>query len=91
MRTTNQPPKDSPPVQKPTNYRAMKRRTERNLIAGGFIILLIVGGGLVGLIYGLNAMLQSWLCIGGAVAVLSGIWLIFKVIEKFINSTDESA
>lgn len=68
----------------------MKRRTERNLIVGGFVILVVVGGGLVGLIYGLDAMVQSWACIGGAVALLGGIWLIFRVIEKFINSTDES-
>jgi len=79
-----------PPAEKPTNYRALRRRTERNLIVGGFIILVVVGGGLVGLIYGLDAMFQSWLCIGGAVALLGGIWLIFKVIEKFIDATDES-
>ena len=79
-----------PPAEKPTNYREMKRRTERNLIVGGFVILVVVGGGLVGLIYGLSAMFQTWLCIGGAVALLGGIGLIFKVIEKFINSTDES-
>ena len=78
-----------PPAEKPTNYRAMKRGTERNLIIGGFVILVVVGGGLVGGLYGFNAMLQSWLCIGGAVGLLGGIWLIFKVIEKFINSTEE--
>ncbi len=79
-----------PPAERPTDYRAMKRRTERNLIVGGFIILVVVGGSLVGVLYGFDAMFQSWLCIGGAVALLGGIGLIFKVIEKFINSTDES-
>jgi len=67
----------------------MKARTERNLIIGGFIILFIVGGGLIALLWGAEAMLQSWACIGGAVGLLGGIWLIFKVIEKFINSTEE--
>jgi protein-S-isoprenylcysteine O-methyltransferase Ste14 len=86
---TNRPSKDLLPAEIPTNYRAMKRRTERNLIVGGFVILVVVGGGLVGVLYGFDAMLQSWLCMGGAVALLGGMWLIFKVIEKFINLTDE--
>ncbi|HZY41158.1 MAG TPA: hypothetical protein VFF59_04070 [Anaerolineae bacterium] len=85
----NRPPEDSPRAEAPTNYRQMKRRTERNLIVGGFIILFVVGGGLVGLLYGVEAMLQSWLCISGGVALLGGFVLIFKLLETISKSGDE--
>jgi hypothetical protein len=73
----------------PTNLRELHRRTQRNLIIGGFIILFTVGGGLVFLFYGAEAMVGSWLCMGGAVAVLGVFYLIFKVLEAWSKSGDE--
>ena len=51
------------------------------MILGGFAILFVVGGGLVWYFYGLEAALASWFCMGGAVALFGGLWLILKLME----------
>lgn len=82
-------PKDSPPAEKPTNYRAMTRQTERNLIIGGFIIMFVVGGGLIALLWGIEAMLQSWLCMGGGALLLFVFVIIFRMLDIISRSRDE--
>ncbi len=51
-------------------------RTERNLIIGGFIIMFVVGRGLIALLWGIEGMLQSWLCIGGGTLLLFAFVII---------------
>ena len=69
----------------PTDLRGHRQRTERDLILGGFAILFVVGGGLVWYLYGLEAALASWVCMGGAVALFGGLWLILKFMEIWIT------
>jgi hypothetical protein len=87
---TNIPsPEDSPPAEAPTDYRAMKRGIERNLIVGGFVIMFVVGGGLMALLWGVGAMLQGWLCMGGAALLLFVFVIIFRMLDIISKSGDE--
>ncbi len=74
---------DKAPVNKPTNFREIRRRTERNLIIGGLVILFVVGGGLIWLLYGLEQALMAEVCMGGLLALFSGAyWLIMKWLKS---------
>ncbi len=81
---------DSPNVQPPTNMRELHRRTDRNLVVGGLIILFVVGGGLVWLLYGLEQAITAELCMGGLLVLFGGAyWLIVKVMKAISNSDNE--
>jgi hypothetical protein len=87
---TGKPDLDSTHAQPPTNLRELRRRTDRNLIIGGLIILFVVGGGLIGLLYGLEQALMAELCMGGLLVVFGGAyWLIVKLLNAVSKSGDE--
>ena len=67
----------------------MRRRTDRNLIVGGFLIMFVVGGGLIALLWGVEAMLQSWLCIGGGALLLFVFVIVFRMLDIISKSGDE--
>ena len=72
---------DPPARRPPIDLRKHRRQTERNLILGGFALLLLVGGGLVWLFYGGSAALASWLCLGGGIALFGIVYLILKLMD----------
>ncbi len=87
---TGKPAADPPHVQPPTNMRELHRRTDRNLIAGGLIILFVVGGGLIGWLYGLEQALTAELCMGGLLILFGGAyWLILKLLKALSESGDD--
>ncbi len=78
-----------PPVNKPTNMREVRQRTDRNLIIGALVILFVVGGGLIWLLYGVEQALMAELCMGGLLALFGGVfWLILRVL-KAIGASGE--
>jgi hypothetical protein len=80
---------DKPPTNRPTNLRELQRRTERNLIIGGVVILFVIGGGLIGLLYGVDQALMAELCMGGLLAFFGGAyWLILKIMKSIGDSAD---
>ena len=83
-------PADPPNVQPPTNMRELHRRTERNLIIGGLVILFVVGGGLIWLLYGIAQALTAELCMGGLLVLFGGAyWLILKITRTISDSDNE--
>ncbi len=81
---------DKAPVNKPTNFREIRRRTDRNLIIGGLVILFVVGGGLIWLLYGLEQAIMAELCMGGLLALFGGLyWLILRIMKTVNNSDKE--
>ena len=85
---TGQPSEDPPHSEPPTNMRELHRRTDRNLVIGGLVILFVVGGGLIWLLYGVEQALTAELCIGGLLALFGGMyWLILKLL-KAVGGTD---
>ncbi|MEA3338096.1 MAG: hypothetical protein U9R25_19580 [Chloroflexota bacterium] len=70
---------------KPTNYRSMRQRDDRNLFLAVIAFLLIVGGGLIFLVYGGGALITGMACLIAGVGLMVLLWLILTVIEKWAN------
>ena len=75
------PPNSHPP----TDLRRHRQRTERRLILGGFVILFVVGGGLVWRLYGAWAALTCVVCLGSGVVLFLGLRLILGLMEAWSN------
>ncbi len=70
---------------RPTDTRAFGRQLERELILGGMLVGLVVGVGLIGLIWGPQAALTAFACFalfGGLVVV---IWLLLALMTWIGN------
>lgn len=75
-----------PAPQMGVDLRRHRRRTERDLIFGGFAILFIVGGGLVWYFYGFAAAVAGWGCMLGGVLLSGLLYLLLKLMEKLGGS-----
>ena len=67
--------------EKQFNTRTYGSQLERELIIGGMIVGLIVGGGLIALLWGLPALLVALSCFGGFLLLVGLIWGFLKIIE----------
>jgi hypothetical protein len=67
--------------QQPTNMRRHRRQTERRLALAVVLSLLLVGGGLVGLIYGTGAAVMAISCLMLGCAVFAALWLFLTLME----------
>ncbi len=67
--------------EKPFNSRRYQGQLERELIIGGIVITIVVGGGLIALIWGLPAFFGALTCFVSGFGVLALIWLILKLFE----------
>jgi putative effector of murein hydrolase LrgA (UPF0299 family) len=64
-------------------------QTQSRLLLGGFAILVVVGGGLVWLLYGRSAAITAVLCLLVAAGVLGLLWLFLTLLERWVKE-DES-
>jgi len=67
----------------PTDPRKHERETERNMLIGAAVILLVVGGGLIFVLYGAGAGLTGGICLAGAVVILALLYGVVKLFEHF--------
>jgi hypothetical protein len=67
------------------DLRNYARQTNLRLIAGALLILLVVGEGLIYLIYGPGAAVTGLLCIGAGLFPVILIVLIFSGIDWIIK------
>lgn len=67
---------------KPWDQRRHQSETERHLAIGGFVLLVIVGGGLILFFYGRGASFTGLLCFGGAALVFGLLFLVMKLLER---------
>lgn len=74
------------PDNKPTNLREMRKQDERRTLWMAVVLLIVVGGGMVGLIFGLPQMLAAlpFLFLGAA-GILLLYWLV-NVITRWANN-----
>jgi hypothetical protein len=70
----------------PTDLRRYRRQTERRLTIAVVVFLILVGGGLIGLIYGPGAALMgiSCLLLGGGIIGL--LFVILTLMERWVES-----
>jgi hypothetical protein len=74
-----------PPVRPPTDYRALRKRNERNLALAVVLVLVGVGGTAIALVYGRGAALLGLTCLLAGSAIFGLLWLILTLIERWAN------
>ncbi len=70
---------------KPTDMRKYRRQSERQLVLLVIAFLVLVGGGLIGLIYGWIAVLSALPCLLGGAAIIGGLFLFFELAERWVE------
>ena len=71
------------------DLRKYARRTNFRLILGFIFLLLLVGDGLIYLIYGQGAALMGLLCILGGMIPIVAIIVLFFVMERVVKRANE--
>lgn len=75
------------PKPHPFNSRRYRGQVERELIVGGILITLIIGGGLIALFWGSEAFFTALLFFIGALLLAGVVWGFLKLVE--MASRDE--
>jgi hypothetical protein len=73
------------------DLRKYARETQFRLILGGIILLVVVGDGLVYLIYGPSAAVSGLLCIGAGlipVLLVGGLIALLSYITRKVNKDE---
>ena len=73
------------PEGQPTNYRKNQARQERQLVGLVSGVLLVVGTGLIGLIWGLQAALVGGACLFGGAASIVVLWLGLSLAQRWLE------
>jgi len=81
--------KNMNPPRRSFNPDRHRRQTQARLIVGGISLLLVVGGGLVWVIYGRAAAITTVFCLFGTGSVFGLLWLILSILERWVKE-DES-
>ena len=74
----------------PTNYRAIRAVTERNLLIGFIVILFVAGLGLIGLFYGGGAVVGGLSCVLLAAALVGVVALVLAGLGKLSEWLDNN-
>jgi len=84
--TSSQPqPPQAQDERPPVDYRRMRRRTERQmlwLVLGG---ILLIGGGMIFLLYGKWGLATGLLCLLPGVGLILFLWGLLSLIEKWVG------
>ena len=69
----------------PTDYRGIKRRTERALVVRAALVLVVIGGGLIWLIMGREQAIGALPCLLVGAAMLGGLYLLLRWAERWAD------
>jgi hypothetical protein len=78
-------PKDGKKEQTPTNYRKARRSRERTLLVLVIFVLVVIGDGLIGLIWGMRSALLGGLCLLSGAILITGLWLLLNLVERWVG------
>lgn len=67
----------------PTNLRRSRRERDRRLLILVILTLVLVGGGLIGVILGPEALLTALPCLLGGALLILVPWLLLTAVEKW--------
>lgn len=67
--------------EKPFNSRGYQGKLEHEVILGGVLIAIIVGGGIIALLWGREASITALGCIALALGLGAVLWLVLKFFE----------
>ncbi len=79
--TQQQPDRQRPP----TDYRGIRRKTDRNLALAVVIFLVGVGGALIAFVYGGGAAALGLVCLLGGAGIFGLLWLILTLMGRWAN------
>lgn len=65
-----------------------RQQTYTRLVVGGLLVLVIVGGGLVWLLYGRTAALTAVVCLVVPAGLLGLLWLILSLLELWVREDE---
>jgi hypothetical protein len=69
----------------PTDYRKIRRDQERMQIFLVFFVLLVVGTGLIGLIWGIEQAILGGICLLGGALLIGGLWLGLSLLQRLLG------
>lgn len=70
------------------NLDRHRGQTQARLVAGGLIILVVVGGGLVWLIYGQAAAITAVFCFLAMGGIFGLLWLILALLDRWVREDE---
>lgn len=73
----------SPSARPPTDYRAMRRKSDRNLALAVVIFLVGVGGTAIALVYGGGAAALGLVCLLAGAGLFGLLWLILTLMGRW--------
>ena len=76
-------------IRKPTDMRAFRRRSEKNLVIAVVITFLIVGSIIIGLVYGWMSLITGFMFLLPGVAIFVLLWLLLQGLERLIRDKDD--
>lgn len=74
--------------QSPTNMRTYRQQTDKKLLYLVLFTLIVVGGGLIALIWGPASLLTALPCLMGGALLILIPWIILTALEKWRANTD---
>lgn len=75
------------PPHRRTNTRQEKRTAERRYLFLVLLTLVLVGGGLIGLVFGPEAFLTALPCLLVGVMLILAPWLLLSLLERWRQRT----
>jgi hypothetical protein len=72
-----------------TNTRKFRRDGEKKFLALVLFTLVFVGGGLIALIFGVEALLTALPCLLGGAGLMIGLWLLLSLGEWWLRRRDQ--
>jgi hypothetical protein len=72
-----------------TNMRRYRRESDRKLLFLVIFMLVVVGGFLIAVILGPEALLTALPCLLAGSALILVLWLLMTAVEKWLNRLDQ--
>ena len=64
------------------------QQTQVHLILGGILVLVLVGGGLIWLLYGRTAAIAAISCLLVVAGLIGLLWLILRLLEAWVGGDE---
>ncbi len=71
------------------DLRHYAQQTHVRLIIGGFLLLFLVGDGLIYIIYGRSAAIMGFVCLLAGLAPLALIWFALSVLDWIVRRANQ--
>ena len=73
-----------------TNNRRLREETDQKFLMMTIFTLVVIGGGLIALIYGAQALLTALPCLLGGAGLILIPWWLLTALEKWRNHLEKS-